>query len=124
MTAQSQQAEPLVVIEDPRLPGKGMMYEHLGYDEGPQFRIGEVTKVFFGRSPYWLRNLQDQGHLNFDGRPVGGRRVKANNYRTFSLRDVEEIAHGLAQQNKIDGFHLRNTLVILDSVGRVWEVRK
>lgn len=192
-------ATPEVVIEDPRIERGRMMYEDLAYEDGPQFRIGEVTKFFFGRTDHWLRWLQKvipskdkPNYLILNGREVGTRKtampcavcktphgkcieiaqeavsraveirallekaeaegdVEArealdaeanalhpaccgecggpdthdfeNGPRVFGLRDVEEIAYALAQQGRIDGVQLRNALVALDTVGRIWGVR-
>lgn len=157
-------ATPEVVIEDPRIGSSGMMYAHLDYEEGPQFRISEVCKVFFGRSDHWLRWLQkDKGKPNYlmlDGRPVGNRKTllrcphcqttheecrtlaledenasccaecsgpdthpAEGGSRIYGLRDIEEIAYALAKGGRIDGTQLRNALVALDTVGRIWGVR-
>jgi len=164
-------AQPEVVIEDPRIEVGRMMYADLPYEDGPQFRISEVTKVFFGRSDHWMRWLQKvvpekdkPNYLVLDGREVGNRKtplkcphcgtsyedcraqqpeesaegefttccVQCNGpdthpteggSRIFGLRDIEEIAYALAQQKRIDGNQLRNALVALDTVGRIWGVR-
>lgn len=118
------QQQPEVVIEDPRIESvSGMMYDQMPYEEGPQFRISEVAKTFFGRTPHWLRWLHAKEALFLDGRPVG-QRMTSQNSRIYGLRDIEEIAHGLAQQRRLEGTNLRLALLILDSVGRLHGVRE
>lgn len=114
--------QPEVVIEDPRMDPGRLMYAEMPYEEGPQFRISEVAKTFFGKTPHWMRWLQTKNALVFDGREVGNR-LSENNNRIYGLRDIEEIAHGLAQQRRLDGMSLRATLAALDAVGKLWNVR-
>lgn len=73
----------------------------------PTFSIAAVTKVFFARSPDWLRWLNTKHKkkggeeiLVLDGRPLDIKRTDSGN-RTWTLVDVERLAHALLQHGKI-----------------------
>lgn len=73
----------------------------------PVFRISEVAKVFFARSADWLRWLgtqhdADGGIFELDGRELTIKRTETGN-RTYTLVDVERLAHALLQHGRIDG---------------------
>lgn len=50
---------------------------------------------------------------------VGARRT-GEGARTYSLSDIEKIAHALARRNAITGTQLRNTLSLVANEARVW----
>lgn len=125
--------EPEVVVEHTSVTPGHLMFTHLPYEAGPQFRIGEVCKVFFARTDHWFRWLQrvepetetrlgKENYLLWRGREVGVRKNEKGT-RVFGVRDVEEVAYALADNGRIDGEELRNILVLLDTIGRIHNVR-
>lgn len=76
-------------------------------DVKPTFSIAGVAKVFFARSPDWLRWLNTQHKkegseeiFTLDGHPLEIKRTESGN-RTWTLVDVERLAHALLQHGKI-----------------------
>lgn len=72
----------------------------------PTFKIGEVAKTFFARSPDWLRGLGTQqeregGVFELDGEPLEFKRTDSG-ARIYTLVDVERLAHALLEHRKID----------------------
>lgn len=72
----------------------------------PLFKIGEVAKIFFARSPDWLRGLGTQqeregGVFELDGAPLEFKRT-GSGARIYTLVDVERLAHALLEHGKID----------------------
>jgi len=87
---------------------------------GPMFSVGETSKVFFARSPQWLRLHESRGHFEVDGvGPVIARR-EGKFARVYSLADVEAIAHGLAYHRVISGRRLLSVLYILRGIGEIY----
>ena len=70
----------------------------------PSFKITEVTKVFFARSADWLRWIEqdDQSGQVFSiaGEPLEIKRTETGN-RSYTLVDVERLAHALLEHRKI-----------------------
>jgi hypothetical protein len=113
-------------VEQGMLPGLDMLTTHVEPPRGrkywltdemlprtrlgevkPSFKIAEVAKIFFARSADWLRWLgaqqdKDGGVLELDGVPLEIQRTTAGS-RTYTLVDVERLAHALLENHKIDG---------------------
>lgn len=66
----------------------------------PTFKIGEVAKTFFARSPDWLRWLGHQQEEGTQGSVLEVSRTKAGS-RIYDLVDVERIAHTLLEHKRI-----------------------
>jgi hypothetical protein len=58
--------------------------------------------------------------LMLDGRLVGTRRNEKS-ARIYTLSDVEEIAHALAQSGSITGTQLRNTITVIKTQAEMFE---
>lgn len=73
----------------------------------PTFKIGEVARIFFARSPDWLRWLDGKKHepsggvFELEGKPLEVERTDAG-ARIYTLVDVERIAHALLEHRRID----------------------
>jgi len=179
------------VVTDPAIPAGRFILEGVNVEKAPLFSVSELAKVFFGRSSYWVRWLEEQHAIVLDGDPqcshtktakemrphpiivteamqkrrklpadtVGkplldkdgnkvteekmtdvqvpyfdtkgkckrckgqkvGERRTASGARTYSLADVEQVAHALAQAGKITGTQLRHALGVVDLEARIWE---
>lgn len=66
----------------------------------PMFKVGEVAKIFFARSPDWLRWLGAQQKEETDN--VLNARRTGSGSRIYTLVDVERIAHVLLSTGKIN----------------------
>ena len=86
----------------------------------PRFSGGEVTKVFFDKSPSWLRNHEMRGRLILDRHPLAVKRTLVGGHRYYCLDDVELISHALAQNHKISAAQLRQSLVIVKTIAEVY----
>lgn len=108
----------VAVVTDDSLPDK-LMLEGIDVSFEPRFSVAEVAKVFFGRSPHWLRWVERKGRIKFDGEPVSVSRTEVG-ARTYTLADVEKMAHGLAATGAIEPVNLIYALRIVQSVARVY----
>lgn len=93
--------------------------DELMVDKGPVFNVSEAAKVFFGKSAHWLRWQEERGKLVLDGNAVGTRRT-GSQARIYTLSDIEEVAHALAQNGGIDGTQLNLTIRMVELSARVW----
>lgn len=179
------------VVSAPNIPSDRFILEGVNVDKAPLFSVSELSKVFFGRSSYWVRWLEEQHAIVLDGDPtcshtkaaremrphpiivteaiatkkkldraligkplldkdgnkvteekmtdvqvpvfdargrcrrckgqkVGERRT-ASGARVYSLADVEQVAHALAQAGKITGTQLRHALGVVHLEAQIWE---
>src|SRR4051794_14042377 len=60
-----------VNVADRRLDPDKMIFEGVTTDgeKDPHFTVSECAKFFFGRSPHWIRWLEQQHKLVLDGNP-------------------------------------------------------
>lgn len=111
--------EQRIVITDPRLPSDHFILEGLDVSREPVFTVSEVAKVFFGRSPHWVRWRERKGFFILDGEEVGTHRTDEG-ARRYTLADVEKMAHALAQKEAINGAQLANALLMVRTCAKVW----
>lgn len=91
----------------------------------PIFTVSEVTKLFFRRKPAWLRWREAQGDFRLNGKRVGVTRQKgSNDRRLYTLRDVELMAHALAERGQIDAVELRRILRAVKALAQLHEYIK
>lgn len=121
-----------VIVNDPQLmPGpSGMILEGIDTRLKPVYSIGEVSKVFFARSTYWLRWAERKGYFTLDGHAVGDRRKLGADEivhggiagtRTYCLNDIEEMAHALISHGAISGGKFRAILYMIANQARLYE---
>lgn len=138
------------VIADAHIDPDRLMFEGVNTDEKPVYTVSEMAKVFFGRTNHWIRWLESNGRMAVvknpskdckvcsntrvatkgDGEisgpcpkctiPVGTRRSEKMNGRIYTLGDIEEVAHALAQNQSISGTQLRLTLKMLRAQGEMY----
>lgn len=94
--------------------------------EKPTFRIAEVTKVFFARSPDWMRwliaehdargdiFLLDGEELSTDRTPSGA--------RVYTLSDIEKVAVALHQNGRIRDQEYLAAMSMLRWVGAAYKI--
>lgn len=87
-------------------------------DKCPRYSTSEVAKFFFGRSPHWMRWRERKGHFVLNGTPVEPERT-ATGSRTYTLADVERLAHALASNHAIDARQLAMTLRAVQVQGMI-----
>lgn len=107
----------VIVCDD--LPADRLMLEDIDVEAEPRYSVGELAKVFFGRSSHWIRWNERKGRLVLDGERVGADR-SASGARTYNLADIERMAHALAQNGGIDGMQLLNALRIVQAQARIY----
>lgn len=101
---------------------ESVMFDALPEGEGPAFTVSEVGKIFFARSPHWMRWIEREGWLtDDDGEPLVRRR-EGSTVRTYGLSDVEQIAYALADKRKIGAHQLLMALRVMRSIGDVWDL--
>jgi hypothetical protein len=99
-----------IVVHDAEIDPDRLMLEGVEARTVPaMFNLGEVTRFFFGKSTSWLRNIEKEGGLIFEGRVMFLRRDE-HNVRVASLADIERIAHALCQTHRITPDDLLVTL--------------
>jgi hypothetical protein len=137
--------EPMsqIVITNPRLEqyGPGLLTDKIPQDKldkKPRYSIGETSKLFFGVSVHWMRWLEDVDEFYFDERKVkegkqkpdrpalvfDGERLitpkQSNGIRYYTLDFIEKMAYGLAQNNRLTGAQLNNTLTVIEAQCRIY----
>lgn len=85
---------------------------------GPKFTVKEVGKTFFAKGPDWMRLVEREGGLTYDGKPIEIGRSQSD-FRVFDLPTIEKIIHGLAQNEKITGHDAVLALITLATIGRI-----
>jgi hypothetical protein len=103
---------------EPDLPEYFMFYG-IDVSDGPRFNVTEIAKIFFARSPHWIRLLEREGKFKLDGKRVGTKRER-NGARYYNLDDVENIAYALAKQGLIDGNQLEVALMTAWAMAQMW----
>lgn len=110
-----------------------------GKSRGPVFTVSEMAKFFFDRTNHWVRWLESMPETEEDPKKPGkmiaipdtkgvpfwftdpttgerrkvGQRRNEKAARLYTLSDVEEVAHALAQNGHISGTQLRQTLLLV-----------
>lgn len=97
-------------------------------DEGghpnPRFGAQETAKIFFGKGADWLRWRYRPAVYHPDGYFVLGNKIlepkrTESGQRYYTLADVERMAHGLAQNDAIDGSQVVATIGAALFIARV-----
>lgn len=112
---------------DPRFrPAKDPQFKQSIFEDadptivGPTFTVTEVAKVFFNRTPHWVRWIEREGWLKTpDGESLVPRE---GGLRAFTLPSIEKIAYNLADNGRIDGGQLLVALRVVRSIADVWEM--
>lgn len=105
-----------MIIEGEGIDPDRMMFDGVDQSKSPTFTMGEVAKLFFGRSTSWLRVKERDGEFVLDGVEIVPSRSETN-WRKFVLADIERLAHALASSGAITPHHLMQTLRILKAQG-------
>jgi len=110
------------ILADPHLDTEHLMLD--GIDTDPdgdpknRFTVSDMARTFFNRSNHWIRWIESQGQMFYTDpktrkkREVGQRRNEKQ-ARYYTLADIEEVAHALAQNGRISGTQLRQTLTLV-----------
>lgn len=112
-------SEQQIVISDSRLPTDHFILEGVDVGREPTFSVSEVGKVFFARSPHWVRWRERKGDFVLDGVDVSGDRADGG-ARRYNLADIEKMAHALAQHGSIDGAQLNIALLMVQLQAQLW----
>lgn len=59
----------IVVVQDPHMDPDRFILEGIDTSAGPHFTVSQVGKVFFARTPHWVRWLEEQHKNVLDGDP-------------------------------------------------------
>lgn len=110
----------IVVVADSRLPTDHFILEGVDVTREPLFSVSEVGKVFFARSPHWVRWRERKGEFVLDEEDVAGQRTDGGS-RVYNLEDIEKIAHALAQHGAIDGNQLNLALLTVQLQAQIWQ---
>ena len=108
-----------IVMVDQRLPTDHLILEGIDVDKQPVYTVSEVAKVFFGKSPHWIRWREKNDFFVLDGEQVGGSRTPEG-ARRYTLSDIEKMAHALAGREAINGAQLTNALMMVQTSARIW----
>ena len=130
-----------IVLTDARLPTDHLILEGVDVAKEPVFTVSEIAKVFYARSPHWIRwrerkgyfvlepeggapeghvhDFDDEGHCACGAEDVGGQRT-SEGARRYTLADIEKMTHALASKGAINGAQLTNALLLVQTEARVW----
>lgn len=113
--------DPTVIIADAAIDPDKFLFEGVDTTEFPTFSVGEVSKIFFARSPAWLRQMEAKGYFDVEGDiEFTPRRFVSKNARFFCLEDIEKVAHALTYHQAIPATRLRIILTMLKAQGQLW----
>ena len=113
--------QPTVIIADAYIDPDRFIFDGVDTTSYPTWTVGETSKIFFAKSPEWLRSQERRDRFVIPGEePVVPKRRVARDARFFCLEDIEKIAHCLAYHGVISGAQLRITLVMLKAQGQLW----
>lgn len=108
-----------IILTDSRLPTDRLILEDIDTSREPIFTVSEVSKMFFARSPHWIRWREKKGEFVFDGEDVSGGRTEGG-ARRYTLSDIERMAHALASRGSISGAQLGYALLLVHDEARLW----
>lgn len=114
--------EMLPRVFDARLDPRDTSFKHIDVTDQPNFEVGEVARMFFGRSADWLRQQEVEGYTpEARRRPKKDDKSKMEPQRCYNLQDIEEVADALFAKERIsvERYYLAKRLVRL--VARVNE---
>lgn len=112
---------PSLIIADQAIDPDRFLFEGIDTTERPTFSVGEVSKIFFARSPSWVRAEEKKGHCSIEGDiEFETRRRISKNARFYCLEDIEKIAHALTYHGAISVTKLRIVLMLLKYQGQLW----
>lgn len=101
------------------IPADKFMLDGIDTSEKPTYSVAEVAKMFFGRSPHWIRWRERKGWIELDGEKVATERTEVG-ARRYTLTDIEKMAHALAQTGAIDPEQLHNALRVVQYQARIY----
>lgn len=108
-----------------QLPKAERIFEGVDASQGPIFSVSEVSKIFFDRSPHWIRLRDREGAFQLNGEYVGGYRTGeagTTGARRYTLADVEAMTYALAAAERISGTQHLNALRVVWSIAEVYEL--
>ena len=136
----------MVVLQDVRLDPDQFLLEKVDVTKGPKFTVSQFGMIFFARSPYWVRWLEDEHknvlggdpdctHVkavdgvneslivdgvcsNCGGHQVGMRKT-GTGYRTYNLAEVEQFIHALLTNKAINGAQAINALHLVQTMAKI-----
>lgn len=58
-----------VIVQDARLDPDRFILENVDTSQGPTFKVSQIGEIFFARTAFWVRWLEDEHKLVLDGDP-------------------------------------------------------
>jgi len=83
-----------VIVHDARLDPDRFMLEGIDTSKGPTFKVSQVGEIFFARSSFWVRWLEDEHKLVLDGDP------NCKHYEP-TMRVVDQVIEGKVQEKEV-----------------------
>lgn len=144
MARTGSKAQPLIIADPDHYGDEGFIAKpewfeekHIPQADGsvkvvlpkPNFTVAEVSKVFFGEDPDWLRwrlkksEENPDGFFVLDGQPIPERRVQNGSkygFRYYTLTEIEMMAHALAQNGAISGQRLTHIMGIVKNMLKLY----
>jgi hypothetical protein len=75
----------------------------------PRFQTAQAARTFFGRTGRWLLQVPGEDGYQLDGVPIVIDRTPGGR-RSWTLYDVERVAHGLTQKGRMQVAHLQRVI--------------
>lgn len=113
-------AVQVLLLHDEFDPDRPML-EGVDVSSAPEFRIGEVCRIFLGRSAMWLRWSQKEGRTKLGDTDWANHRTDLG-ARTFTLVDIEMLVLALASNGAISGLDALLSLRIVKCVARLYKL--
>jgi hypothetical protein len=84
----------------------------------PIMSVGVVAELFFFKTSHWMRLQQKDNKLLYNGKQIEIPRTRYN-ARFYTLKEVELIAHALAQNGVISGLHAAQVLMAVSALAKI-----
>jgi hypothetical protein len=120
--------------KDPKLGASFFLWDNMFPTSGsglprPIYTVQETAKLFFGKSPDWLRwryrpaksSQYPNGYFVLNGVQLEPKRTEKDN-RYYTLADIERMAHALVENHAIDPEHLWVVLQLVLLQARLYHV--
>lgn len=115
------QTRETILMEFAEVDPSKLIFDGIDTSGGPRWSTAEVAKVFFARTAHWMRWREQRGHFFLDGVEVTPER-KPSGVRSYTLADVERLAHALAGHNAISASQLAMAIRMLALSGEMYEL--
>jgi len=86
------------VVEDLRVDADRMILTDTDTSRGPLFKVSEVSRIFFNRTSYWIRWLEEEHRFVIDG-------DRTCKHFEWIHREIDQLVDGKPTRKKVKSRH-------------------